>query len=186
MKRRTVLKCALAATFAAATSTSLKAHTPYRQWEVYRRKHLLIGCYRNDPSTYAIAKGLVATLDFHLPKASSRVARGPNAGRIASLIATGQMDVAVLHPEVATSMMQGRELFAAWGPIALSSIMQVGDYLFVANGDFPDHHAWLVAEALEDRRSPFSGLAGDLPHHPGADAFHRGLPMPHSVVEHAQ
>ena len=186
MKRRTVLKCALAATCTAATSGPLYAHTPYRQWEVYRRKHLLIGCYRDDPSTYAIAKGLVATLDAHLPKASSRVARGPTAGRIASLIATGQMDVAVLHPEVAANMIQGRELFAAWGPIALSSIMQVGDYLFVAKNDFPDHHAWLVAEALDDRRSPFSDIATDMPRHPGADAFHRGLPIPHSDAELAQ
>ena len=36
------------------------AHTPYRQWDVYRQKHLLIGTCRADPDSYPLGKRLVA------------------------------------------------------------------------------------------------------------------------------
>ena len=43
------------------------AHTPYGQWVVYRKKHLLIGAHRADPATYELAKKLAAVLAHSLP-----------------------------------------------------------------------------------------------------------------------
>ncbi len=63
----------------AAMVLLLGGHTPYGQWVVYRKKHLLIGCHKADPETYDLAKRVVALLDAHLPAAKSRVARAPNA-----------------------------------------------------------------------------------------------------------
>ncbi len=181
MKRRTVLKTAAAATLGALLPTHIiHAHTPYRQWEVYRRKHLLIGCHRDDPSSYALSKGVVATLADQLPEARSRVARGPNAGRIASLMATRQMDLAILQPDLAAKMSTGAGLFAAWGPINLTRLLTIGEYHLVAFAEFPTHHAWQVARALQNRRAPVEVAdTSNIPEHPGASAFFAGLPMPH-------
>jgi hypothetical protein len=41
------------------------AHTPYRQWQVYRRRHLLIGCSRTDAPTYPLAQKIVEVLAAH-------------------------------------------------------------------------------------------------------------------------
>ena len=60
---------------AAAAAFWLSGHTPYGQWVVYRKKHLLIGCHRADPQTYELAKQLVAILEDRLPKARARIAR---------------------------------------------------------------------------------------------------------------
>jgi hypothetical protein len=40
---------------AAALVMLLGGHTPYGQWVVYRKKHLVIGCHREDPATYELA-----------------------------------------------------------------------------------------------------------------------------------
>ena len=188
MRRRDALPMVAGAAWAAgaacvALGTSVpraaRAHTPYRQWEVYRRKHLLIGCHRDDPASYAFAKGLVGTLAARLPEARSRVARGPSAGRIASLLATEQMEIAVLQRGVAAPMAAGSGDFVPYGPIALRTLLELGDHLVVARADFPAHHAWLVTRALEERRARATNGAPALPEHPGASAFRAGGAMPH-------
>jgi len=42
---------ALRLSVGAAAALLLSGHTPYRQWVVYRKKHLLIGCHKADPET---------------------------------------------------------------------------------------------------------------------------------------
>ena len=181
MNRRYVLSMAAAACVAAFSPWSpIRAHTPYRQWEVYRRKHLLIGCHRDDPASYAISKGIVASLAVRLPDARSRVARGPTAGRLASLIATGQMDLAVLQPSVASDIRRGAGIYKAWGPVSLTHLLSIGEHQLVAQADFPNHHAWMVVQALQERRNKDPRNPSDLPEHPGARDFNEGLPMPHA------
>ncbi|MGI9384275.1 MAG: hypothetical protein ACR2PO_14075, partial [Methyloligellaceae bacterium] len=107
MNRRRLIR----AVTLAAGGVLLCGHTPYGQWVVYRKKHLLIGCHRADQQTYDLAKQLVAILEDRLPKASARVARAPNAGRLASLLGTDQMDVAVLAWADATAMLKGQAEF---------------------------------------------------------------------------
>ena len=92
----------------AAAATARGGHTPYGQWVVYRKKHLLIGCHKADPLTYDLAKQVVALFEQdHLPEAKSRVARAPDAGRLASLLVTGQMDVAATSQPDAADMLVG-------------------------------------------------------------------------------
>lgn len=177
MNRRDVLRVA----GTAAAALLLCGHTPYGQWVVYRKKHLLIGCHRKDPETYDVAKAVVAALASHLPAAKARVARAPHAGRLASLLGTEQMDVAVLGPADAAATAAGDGPFAAYGPVALRLLTPVDDRLLVAGAAFPDRHAWLVTGALAG-----SALAPDpqarreavLPWHPGARAYLDGRPEP--------
>jgi hypothetical protein len=141
----------------------------------------VIGCHRDDPETYALAKQAVDVLAEHLPEAQARVARAPDAGRIASLIGTGQMEVAVLAAEDALDMIAGRDRFAPYGAIPLAALAPLGARVLVARADFPQRHAWQVTAALED-----SALTGALAAnadfgiawHPGSRARIEGRPMP--------
>ena len=44
MNRRHALRLSVAA----VATLLLSGHTPYGQWVVYRKKHLLIGCHKAD------------------------------------------------------------------------------------------------------------------------------------------
>lgn len=155
--RRRLLLSVAGVTLGAAQGR-LHAHTPYRQWVVYRQKHLLIGCHRDDPSSYALAKGTVAMLDHALPDARSRVARGPAASRLASLLATEQLDVAIVEQATADAMRHGRDGFAAYGPLPLSTLYRFGRHRLVAHARLDSRHAERLVEALDSMRH------ADAPH----------------------
>lgn len=159
----------------------LGGHTPYGQWVVYRKKHLLIGCHREDPLTYDLAKLTVGVLAEHLPAAQARVARAPDAGRLASLLGTEQMEAAILGVGDAAAMARGKGRFAPYGEIALRVLAPVLERLLVARADFPDRHAWLVTGALSGlAATPTAATTGDpgIPWHPGSRAFLEGRPEP--------
>jgi hypothetical protein len=169
----------LRAGFAAAAGLLLSGHTPYQQWVVYRRKHLLIGCHKDDPRTYDLAKQTVAALTEHLPAAKARVARAPHAGRLASLLGTGQMDVAILDAANAAAMSKGTGAFAPYGQTALRLLAPVNDRILVAQADFPLRHAWLLTSALagSDLETAHD-FAADVAWHPGSADFLQGRPEP--------
>ena len=155
MNRRAFVGTALAA----AGALVLGGHTPYVQWTVYRRKHLLIGSHRDDLGTWHAAQAIVALLDEHLPEARARVARAPNAGRLASLLATDQLEVAVLGPPEAEAVAAGEGPFVPYGPIELALLTPFGGYALVSRRDFPAPHARAVASALAASAAAIGGIA---------------------------
>ena len=164
-----------------AAALLLCGHTPYGHWVVYRKKHLLIGCHRADPETYALAKQVVAELATHLPAAKARPARAPDARRLASLLGTEQMDVAVLSAGDAAAMAAGSGPFEPYGAIDLRLLTPVGDRLLICREDFRKRHAWLVTGALAGTAvAPESVPSAEsvLPWHPGSRAFLEGKPEP--------
>lgn len=181
MQRRDVLTSLLAWVCAGATSSAL-AHTPYGQWQVYRRKHLLVGCHKDADTTYSLAKRIVSELDTHLPEASARVARAPTVQRIASLMATDQMEVAVMSAENALEMAEGQGKFKPFGQIPLRVLMKIDDWLLISSADIPDRHAWLISDALLhgfpviDDGSDVENT--ELEWHDGAFMRFSGKPMP--------
>ena len=159
----------------------LGGHTPYGQWVVYRKKHLLIGCHRADPDTYTLAKGVVAELDLHLPEARARVARAPTAGRLASLLGTGQLEIAILSPADGQDMAAGAGPFKPYGPIPLRLLAQLGDHLLTVHSNFSPSHAWLVSDAVLNSRlsnSPSADEVPPLPWHAGTRLRILGEPLP--------
>lgn len=175
--RRTVLR------FGLLMSATLVAsgHTPYRQWIIYRRKHLLIGCHKEDPATYDLAKRAVGLLGEHLPEAKSRPARAPSAARLASLMRTEQMDVAIVSAQDARAMVAGSGAFAAFGATDLRVLLPVGERLMVARADFPPRFAWLVSGALSGTEladAPDPSADYGVPWHPGSMASLQGRPEP--------
>jgi len=169
--RRAVLGGGLAAA-ACALAPAAMAHTPYRQWVVYRKTHLLIGCHRGDPTAYDLARAVAAELAHHLPTSRARVARAPAASRLASLLATDQLDVAVLGPADARAMRAAEGVFAAYGTIDLRTLAILPDRrALFAHARFPADHTELVTEALVGSPvAPFEAQLGEPPGpwHPAA------------------
>ncbi|MFQ5898542.1 MAG: hypothetical protein ACE5JN_09870 [Candidatus Methylomirabilia bacterium] len=185
MTRGAFLKLALAG----AAWTFGTGHTPYRQWVVYRKRHLLILTSRTDGPSYPLGKRVAEILATHLPASKARVSRAPYTERIASLISTKQMDVALLSRDDAAALLEGRPPFADYGPVPLRVIIGLGNYLLVCRDDFPAPHAYLVARTLSAHRAevpvpvfpdPPGAKEPDatVPTHPGALAYFEGRPLP--------
>ena len=123
-------------------------------------------------------------LATNLPESSARVARGPDAWRLASLLTSGQFEVILLSVAEVTALRHGRPPFEAFGATPLRSLFSFGDHWLVCRPDFPDHHAWLVVETLAIHGDltlggrPPDPAQSPVPLHQGALAFLRGAPMP--------
>ncbi|MBI1395172.1 MAG: hypothetical protein GC151_04260 [Betaproteobacteria bacterium] len=163
----------------------LAAHTPYRQWVIMRRRFLLVLTSREDPGSDALGERIAAVLLSRLPSSRAEVVRGPTDARVASLLSTGQMDVAVVSHSHALALSRGAPPFADFPATPLRVIVENGDYAFVCRDDFPVHHGYLVAQALmadreqlgvtvPDREAGSSAALGHVPTHAGALAFLRG------------
>jgi hypothetical protein len=131
-----------------ACGLSASAHTPYRQWVVYRKKHLMIGCHRENLQTWELAKKIQTLLAQELPDARSRIARARTSGRLASLMGTDQLDSAVLEIPVAKSIMLATDGFEPYGPVDIRTIALLGNYTYVVKKNLPDDHVSLLASAL--------------------------------------
>jgi len=180
VQRRQLLFASVALACAWASGKA-QAHTPFNQWVVYRKKHLLIGCHKEDLATYTLAQQLISVLDFELPTAKARIARAPTTRRLASLLATEQLDVAVLSPDDVVLMATGKGQFAPYGRIELRTLFLFTDYVLAVRNSFPVKHAWLVAHALHE--SEFgdqldSARIPPLPWHEGAALYLGGKPLP--------
>lgn len=172
--RRTVLGGMAAGLLAPAAV----AHTLYPQWVAYRRKHLLIGCHRKDMATFELAQVLVDGINHALPEAKARPARAPHPERLASLIGTDQIELAVLPRAQALEMRDGAGRFKPYGRIDLTRLGDFGALVLVADAGFPARHGWLVRAALAE-----TGLQHDPPAdpalrlHPGAEAQMAGIAL---------
>ncbi len=183
--RRALLRCVLALTAVIAAT----GHSPYRQWKIYRKRKLLILTSRSDGPSFPLGERVAKILAMHLPESHAQVSRAPNTERIASLISTRQMDVAVLSPNDAASLFAGRAPFAEYGPVPLRTIVALGDYLLICRDDFPALHAYLVAETLIENFAELglevssleagqTSAEAAVPTHRGARAYFDGGPQP--------
>ncbi|HZR01555.1 MAG TPA: twin-arginine translocation signal domain-containing protein [Burkholderiales bacterium] len=175
----------LALAGAASACALLSAHSPYRQWMVYRQTHLVILTSRDDDGADELGEKFAAVLRAALPDSRAAVARGPRVQRIASLISTRQAEVGVVARASAIAMYRGEPPFEQFGHIPLRVIVQDAAYQLICHEDFPPQHAYLMAEALTEDRGSFaltipsrdSAGRGDVPPHVGALAFAEGLPL---------
>jgi len=168
--RRHILKTA------AALSAWLLAsgHTPYKQWKVYRRKHLLIGANKADPPTYPLGQKIAALLADELPESRARVARAPHAWRLASLLTSDQIQLILLDSRDIHGLSTGKSGFEAFGPTDLRVLYHFGDYWLVSRPDFPDHHAALVAQTLKEHGMAIAKRQG-LPPNEAPAPIHRAI-----------
>ena len=108
MNRRTWLLGA--ASLMALTAFPLRpalAHSPYRQWDIFRKKHLQILTSRTDLDGDTTGDEWVALLLDRLPLSQAMVSRARDMRRVASLLKTDQAKLAVLSYSDAKAMMSG-------------------------------------------------------------------------------
>lgn len=180
LPRRQVLHLSIALGAAAV----LQGHTPYRQWAVYRKRRLLIGSSRTDPASYSLSKLVAETLFDHLPASRARASRAPHAWRLASLLATEQLDVGILAAGDAAALAEGRAPFEDMGGLDLRQLFTFGGHLLVSRSDFSARHAYLVSETLDRHGGSIPGarmiaaVGKSIPPHEGTLAYGQGLPPP--------
>ena len=159
------------------------AHTPYRQWNVFRSRHLQIGTSRQDLAGDEAGERWAAALRERLPDSRAMVTRAATLVDLCSLVKTDQIRLAVLSRADLLEVVQGRGPFASLHPMPLQVVFADERHVLVARESLPAHHGFLVASALT-AALPGVGLppalAMNLPVHPGAAALARGetVPMP--------
>ena len=179
--RRDVAKLLMAA----IAVTAAGAHTPYGQWTVYRQRNLFVVASRTDAKALDLARSLAGGLALELPESRARATRASDPVRIASLLATGQLDVAVVSLDEASGMIAGAGVYKAIGPVPLRALARLGNHLLVTTESFKKRHAYLLAAAVEHLRPSLPGAAAGMsteraaiPDHSGAAAYRSGQPLP--------
>jgi len=161
------------------------AHTPYAQWNVFRKRHLQILTSQADLPGDDVGERWVEVLLEKLPLSRAMVSRAYNMTRIAALIKTDQSKLAVLSYTHAQQMFKGVAQFEEYGAMPLQVLVDDGKYLLVTRSDLPLHHGFLIAATLmsESKKlhllDPGTGRFG-MPLHAGARAYLSGekLEMP--------
>jgi hypothetical protein len=160
-------------------------HTPYGQWTVYRRRNLFIVASRTDEQAVALARSLAEGLAREVPESHARMTRATDPVRVASLLATGQLDVAVVSRDDAAAMLAGTGEYRAVGPAPLRRLASLGVHVMVAVESFRPRHAYILASAVDHLRSelPLPAPTQDdepplLTDHAGAVAYRSGDALP--------
>ena len=157
----------------------LLGHAPYPQWSVYRQRHLIILTSKADRGSFPLGKAIAETLATYLPDSEARVSRAPDWQRVASLITTEQMELAVMPRWAAVALAEGRSPFQRFEAANLRSLYDLGDHVLVCRANFDADHARWVADTLKHHADDFTDLmvhtepmteTRSLPIHPGAIA----------------
>lgn len=176
----------------ATGSILLCGHSPYRQWQVYRKTHLVIVTSRDDLAGDDLGEKCAAIVRTALPNSKAAVGRGPRVQRIASLMSTRQAEVAVMSRPNALAMYRGEGTFEQYGPIALRVVVENDTHQLVCREDFPLQHGFLLAEALLTGGTGLglsipprnAAESRDIPPHAGALAFAEGRAVLDEGKEH--
>ncbi len=179
LSRRKIVRLAAAALGAVL----LGGHTPYGQWTVYRQRNLFIVASRTDPAAVDLARALAEGLAAELPESNARMTRATDPVRVASLLATGQLDGASVSRTEAAAMLPGAGEDRAVGRVPLRKLADLGEHRLVAVESFRSRHAYLLAAAVEHLRPdlPVTAAAPEdtpVPDHEGATAHRNGLSLP--------
>lgn len=174
----------IGASILAGVSLLLQGHTPYAQWTVYRRRNLFIVVSRTDSAAVRLAEIVAKALAEELPSSHARYTRATDPVRVASLLATEQIDVAVVSSEDAAQMLTGTGDFAAVGPVPVRLLLELGHHVLITLPTFKPAHAFLLTQTLDHVRhrlpisTPPSSSVLLLPVHPGTIAYANGLAIP--------
>jgi TRAP-type uncharacterized transport system substrate-binding protein len=163
----------------------LGGHSPYRQWDVYRKARLVLAASASDPPAARLAQALAALYVEQLPDSRASFARSRDTNDLVRLIASKQLEVAVLREPDAYAAFAGVEPFADNGRVALRTLATLGEHLLVCSEAVPNPAAYMLVEALAIRwraidpalvhrtAGPKPPPTLRVPLHPGASEFYR-------------
>ncbi len=155
--------------------TQAFAHTPYAQWDLFRKRNLQILTSHSDLPGDTIGDEWVDFLSKKLPLSRAMVSRARDVVRVASLLKTDQSKLAVLSYQHAKAIMTSGAPFEEYRDMPLQIMFDNGTHVLVARDDLPLHHGFLIAVTLLEAAGPMhltvplEGKFG-MKLHPGARA----------------
>ena len=126
------------------------AHTPFPQWKVYRKLHLFIVINRDDTVAYDLGQAIAHTLADEIPESRAMVTRARDSLRLASLISTQQLDVALVPRSELTAWQNNQYPYDQLQPTSLEELFEVENYVLISRDDFRSEHATWIRETLAD------------------------------------
>ena len=190
MQRRSFLSRLSLAAAMSALPAAVMAHTPYRFWDVFRKRNMQILTSHADYTGDETGDAWVAVLRENLPLSRAMVSRTLDLRRSASLLKTNQVKLAVMSYQDAQLLSSGQPPFAAFAPLEMEILIDNGKYLLLTRPDLPLYHGYLVTTALMESAAqlqlinPGQGRFG-VGVHAGARAVYTGekLEPPEPVPE---
>ena len=167
----------------------LTGHSPYRQWEVYRKVRLIVVANAEDEASVRLGQAIAELLAKHLPDSRAMMARARDLNDLVRLVATKQLDAALMREEDAWIALRGTGRFADNGKVPFRTLAQFDAYVFVCRDDLPNAIAYQVAETLSEQwtevgaaapngaRGPKPASAARIPLHPGAQEYYEDHPQ---------
>ncbi len=124
------------------------AHSPWGQYAVYRKKHLLVLSTRDDEGTYPFSKLLVNAINNTAPEAKARPARAKDLNRAYDLLRTDQFQFALLSRTNVNAMRSATGPYSGGERVDLKTIYCFEELEFVVRADFPANLVAIVTHAV--------------------------------------
>jgi TRAP-type uncharacterized transport system substrate-binding protein len=147
MDRRGVLRLAAAS----GLWLTLTGHSPYRQWDVYRKVRLVVVVNAQESASVQLGQAIAGLLAKHLPDTRAMLARARDINDVVRLLASKQLDTALMREEDASEAFGGAGRFADNGKVPLRALAQFGPYVFVCRDDLPRANAYQLAETIAEQ-----------------------------------
>lgn len=129
----------------------LTGHSPYRQWDVYRKVRLVVLVNAEDAVSVQLGQEIAGLLAVHLPESRAMMARARAINDLVRLLASKQLDTALMREEDAFAAFGGSGRFADNGKVPLRALAQFGSYLFVCRDDLPKPNGYQIAETIAEQ-----------------------------------
>ena len=131
----------------------LSGHSPYRQWEVYRKTRLVLLTSAADPQSVQLGSALAKMYLQHLPESRATMARARDGNDLVRLLASRQLDIAVMREPDAHAALAGQAPYADSGGVRLRALAALGEHLFVCREEVPNGSAYMLI--VRGPSSPF-------------------------------
>ena len=105
---------------------ALCAHSPYRQWDVYRKTRLVLLACKADPQSLELGSALAKLYVQRLPESRATMARARDGNDVVRLLASRQLDVAVMRETDAHAAVAGKAPYADTGGVPLRATQASG------------------------------------------------------------
>jgi TRAP-type uncharacterized transport system substrate-binding protein len=166
----------------------LTGHSPYRQWDVYRKVRLVVVVDAEDATSVRLGEAIAGALAKHLPESRAMMARARDLNDLVRLVASKQLDTALMREDDAWAASRGAERFKDNGSVPLRTLAELGAHVFVCRDDLPEAAAYRLAETVAQRwmeisagmpnpaRGPKPVQPARIPLHPGANEYYDDHP----------
>jgi len=164
-----------------AAALVLMGHSPYRQWYVFRAKHLIVVTDGANPNAFPLAEEVATAIAARLPESKAMASKAKTPQDVVKLLRSHQLKLGLLPMDDAVEAYQQKGRFSQDAPVPLRTLAVLGTYLLVALEDYPRDKAQQIAKTLSEHpgswSSPEKSLAQNkspIPFHPGAQDYYEG------------